>query len=66
MTRSGQRFTFTNKSWNGTLGPNATASFGFIGAGTGDPTNCTVNGTSCAAAVPPPAPARRARRATSG
>ena len=38
MTRSGQRFTFTNKSWNGTLGPNATASFGFIGAGNGDPT----------------------------
>jgi hypothetical protein len=47
MTRSAQRFTFTNKSWNGTLGPNATASFGYIGAGNGDPTNCTVNGTSC-------------------
>ena len=47
MTRSGQRFTFTNKSWNGTLGPNATASFGYIGAGNGDPTNCTVNGTAC-------------------
>ncbi|MDG4823110.1 cellulose binding domain-containing protein [Asanoa sp. WMMD1127] len=61
MTRSGQRFTFTNKSWNGTLGPNATASFGFIAAGGGDPTNCTVNGGSCAGGGPtnpqaPPTP----------
>ena len=35
MTRSGQRFTFRNKSWNGTLAPGASASFGFIGAGSG-------------------------------
>jgi len=47
MTRSGQRFTFRNKSWNGTLAPNATASFGFIASGNGDPTNCLVNGGSC-------------------
>ena len=53
MTRSGQRFTFTNKSWNGTLGPNATASFGFIAAGGGDPLNCTVNGASCTGGPPP-------------
>ncbi|GAA1841737.1 cellulose binding domain-containing protein [Asanoa iriomotensis] len=53
MTRSGQRFTFVNKSWNGTLGPNGTASFGFIAAGNGDPTNCTVNGSSCAGGPPP-------------
>ncbi|MEV0720165.1 cellulose binding domain-containing protein [Asanoa sp. NPDC050611] len=59
MTRSGQRFTFTSKSWNGTLGPNGTASFGFIAAGNGDPTNCTVNGSSCAGGPPtnPGAPA---------
>jgi hypothetical protein len=61
MTRSGQRFTFTNKGWNGTLGPNATASFGFIAAGTGDPTACTVNGAACAGGPPtnpgaPPTP----------
>ena len=61
LTRSGQRFTFTNKSWNGTLGPNGTASFGFIAAGNGDPTNCTVNGSSCAGGPPtnpgaPPTP----------
>ena len=37
MTRSGQRFTFRNKSWNGTLAPGASASFGFIGAGPGSP-----------------------------
>jgi cellulose binding protein with CBM2 domain/fibronectin type III domain protein len=53
MTRSGQRFTFTNKSWNGTLGPNASASFGFVAAGSGDPANCTVNGASCSGGPPP-------------
>jgi endoglucanase len=44
---SGQRYTFTNVNWNGTLAPNASASFGFIASGTGSPVNCTVNGQSC-------------------
>ncbi|GIF74558.1 cellulose binding domain-containing protein [Asanoa siamensis] len=59
LTRNGQQFSFRNKSWNGTLGPNATASFGFVAAGAGDPTNCTVNGSSCAGGPPtnPGAPA---------
>jgi hypothetical protein len=52
LTSSGQHHTFTNRSWNGTLGPNGTASFGFIVTGNGDPTNCTVNGTSCAGGGP--------------
>ncbi|BCB87145.1 cellulose binding domain-containing protein [Phytohabitans suffuscus] len=52
LTSSGQHHTFTNRSWNGTLGPNGTASFGFIVTGNGDPTNCTVNGGSCAGGGP--------------
>ncbi|MFC0530667.1 cellulose binding domain-containing protein [Phytohabitans kaempferiae] len=47
LTSSGQQHTFTNRSWNGTLAPGGTASFGFIVTGNGDPTNCTVNGGSC-------------------
>jgi hypothetical protein len=47
ITSSGQQISATNLSWNGTLAAGATAAFGFIVAGTGDPTNCTVNGTAC-------------------
>jgi chitinase len=54
MTRSGQRFTFRNKSWNGTLAPGASASFGFIGAGPGTPGNCTLNGAPCGGGGPGP------------
>jgi len=53
-SQSGQHVTVVNTSWNGTLGPGATASFGFVAAGTGDPTNCTVNGGSCSGGSPPP------------
>jgi Cellulose binding domain/Fibronectin type III domain/Glycosyl hydrolases family 18 len=47
LTSSGQHHTFTNRSWNGTLSPGASTSFGFIVSGNGDPTNCTVNGGAC-------------------
>jgi Cellulose binding domain len=48
MSRSGQRFTFTNVGWNGTLAPGATASFGFNGSPGGiTPSNCTLNGAAC-------------------
>jgi len=56
MTRSGQRFTFRNKSWNGTLAPGATASFGLIGTGNGSPANCTLNGASCGGGTTPTDP----------
>ncbi|GAA5063117.1 chitinase [Thermocatellispora tengchongensis] len=47
MSRNGQRFTFTG-TWNGTLAPGASASFGFIGSpGSATPSNCTLNGASC-------------------
>ncbi|MFK3983231.1 cellulose binding domain-containing protein [Micromonospora sp. NPDC050397] len=60
LTSSGQQVTALNANWNGALGPGATASFGFIVAGTGDPTNCTVNGSACSGGggptTPPPNP----------
>ncbi|SNT31132.1 Chitinase [Asanoa hainanensis] len=52
MTRSGQRFTFRNKSWNGTVAPGASVSFGFNGSGAATPTNCTLNGASCGGGGP--------------
>ncbi|WP_326820641.1 chitinase [Streptosporangium sp. NBC_01756] len=48
LSRSGQRFTFTNVGWNGTLAPGASASFGFNGSPGGvTPANCTLNGSPC-------------------
>ncbi|WP_329108118.1 cellulase family glycosylhydrolase [Micromonospora sp. NBC_01699] len=47
-TSSGDHHSFGNVSWNGTLAAGASTTFGFTVAGTGTPTNCTVNGTSCA------------------
>ncbi len=47
LTASGQHVTAVNQSWNGTLAPGASTTFGFIVSGTGDPTNCTVNGGPC-------------------
>jgi chitinase len=56
LTRSGQRFTFRNRSWNGTLAPGASASFGFIGSGPGAPANCTLNGAPCGGGPAPQTP----------
>ncbi|MFC6014694.1 chitinase [Plantactinospora solaniradicis] len=53
LTSSGQRHTFTNRSWNGTIAPGASVSFGFLGAGSGSPANCTLNGASCGGGTPP-------------
>ncbi|MFC8847447.1 MULTISPECIES: cellulose binding domain-containing protein [unclassified Micromonospora] len=57
MTTSGQHVTAVNKSWNGTLAPGASTTFGFVVAGTGDPTNCTVDGGSCTGGGTPSGPA---------
>lgn len=48
MTQSGNRYTFRNRDYNGTLAPGATAAFGWVAGGTGSPTNCTLNGAPCA------------------
>ncbi|MET7699486.1 glycoside hydrolase family 18 chitinase [Streptomyces sp. NPDC005485] len=47
VTSSGTHWTAKNKSWNGTLAPGASISFGFNGAGPGSPSNCKLNGGSC-------------------
>lgn len=63
VTNSGTHWTAKNKSWNGSLAPGASVSFGFNGSGTGSPANCKLNGGSCdGGSVPgdsaprPPAP----------
>ncbi|MFI9527374.1 cellulase family glycosylhydrolase [Micromonospora rosaria] len=45
---TGNRHTFTNRSWNGTLAAGASTTFGFVVTGSGTPANCTVNGGPCA------------------
>lgn len=48
MTHDGDHYTFTNQSYNGTLAPGASTTFGFIGAPeSATPANCTLNGASC-------------------
>ncbi|MER5382566.1 glycoside hydrolase family 18 chitinase [Streptomyces sp. NPDC002688] len=47
VTSSGNHWTAKNKSWNGSLAAGASVSFGFNGAGSGSPSNCTLNGGSC-------------------
>ncbi|MYS78859.1 cellulose binding domain-containing protein [Embleya scabrispora] len=43
----GGHYVFTNREYNGTLAPGASATFGFLGAGTGTPGNCKLNGNPC-------------------
>ncbi|MGW4501779.1 chitinase, partial [Micromonospora sp. NPDC004336] len=52
VTSAGQRHTFTNRSWNGTVAPGASVSFGFLATGSGSPTDCTLNGTPCLGGTP--------------
>ncbi|MFD0140148.1 glycosyl hydrolase family 18 protein [Streptomyces sp. NPDC127159] len=47
VTNSGTHWTAKNKSYNGTLAPGASVSFGFNGAGSGAPSNCSLNGAGC-------------------
>lgn len=56
LTSSGQRYTFTNRSWNGTIAPGASVSFGFLGSGPGSPTNCQLNGAACGGGTTPTTP----------
>ncbi|AZQ37442.1 chitinase [Streptomyces cyaneochromogenes] len=47
VTSSGNHWTAKNKSWNGSLAPGASVTFGFNGTGSGSPANCKLNGGSC-------------------
>ncbi|MEV0183360.1 cellulose binding domain-containing protein [Streptomyces sp. NPDC050625] len=48
LTQSGSHYTFKNREYNGTLAPGASTTFGWVSTGTGTPTNCRLNGGSCA------------------
>ncbi|MER7890618.1 cellulose binding domain-containing protein [Micromonospora sp. NPDC094482] len=56
LTTAGQRHTFTNRSWNGSIAPGASVSFGFLGSGPGSPANCQLNGAACGGTTPPTTP----------
>ncbi|WP_018909084.1 chitinase [Salinispora arenicola] len=56
LSSSGQRHTFSNRSWNGTIAPGGSVSFGFIGSGPGTPTTCQLNGADCAGPPQPTTP----------
>jgi hypothetical protein len=48
ITTAGSTETAKNPGYAPTIASGATATFGFIVAGSGAPTNCTINGASCA------------------
>ncbi|MEV6845245.1 cellulose binding domain-containing protein [Actinoplanes sp. NPDC051411] len=48
ITTAGSTETARNPGYAPTVAPGATATFGFIVAGSGAPTSCTINGASCA------------------
>jgi chitinase len=56
LTVSGSRYTFRNKSYNGTIAGGASLSFGMIGTGSGNPSNCTLNGVTCGGGATPTTP----------
>lgn len=56
LTSAGQRHTFTNRSWNGTIAPGASVSFGFLASGSGSPGGCQLNGAACGGGTPPTTP----------
>ncbi|NJC10289.1 chitinase [Micromonospora profundi] len=56
LTSAGQRHTFTNRSWNGSIAPGASVSFGFLASGSGSPTGCQLNGAPCGGGTPPSTP----------
>jgi cellulose binding protein with CBM2 domain len=63
ITTAGSTETAKNPSYAPTIASGATATFGFIVAGSGAPTSCTINGVSCAGGggtvtTPPTAPTK--------
>lgn len=53
MNHDGQHYRFTNQHWNGTITPGASVTFGFLGAGSGSPSGCRLNGQPCTPTAPP-------------
>ncbi|MFI5493428.1 cellulose binding domain-containing protein [Actinoplanes sp. NPDC051859] len=55
VTTAGGTSTAANRAYNATIPAGATAEFGFIVAGSGDPTSCTINGAPCGGGSAPTA-----------
>ncbi|WP_434442911.1 chitinase [Lentzea sp. E54] len=53
LTKSGNRNTFANREYNGSVAPGASVTFGFNASGTADPANCTINGAACTGGTSP-------------
>ncbi|MER7001559.1 glycosyl hydrolase family 18 protein [Dactylosporangium sp. NPDC000555] len=56
VTRTGQHYVATNKSWSPTLAAGATFSWGMNGAGAKPPINCKINGVACSGGNPTTSP----------
>lgn len=56
ITTSGGGSTAKNPSWATTIPAGGRAEFGFVVAGRGAPTSCTINGASCSGGTAPTAP----------
>ncbi|MCP2340093.1 chitinase [Actinomadura rupiterrae] len=54
LTSSPPHYTFTNRDYNASIPPGGTVTFGFLGSGSGAPSNCTLNGASCSGGTTPP------------
>jgi endoglucanase len=57
QSNAGGTYTFTPAGWNATLAAGASAEFGLIVNGTGQPTACLVNGRACGTSATPTTPA---------
>ncbi len=57
VTRDGQSYRASKKSWAGALAPGASQTWGYVASGAwGAPTSCTVNGGSCTGGGTTPTP----------
>jgi hypothetical protein len=52
-TVTGNHYSFADAGWNAAVPVGGSASFGFVAAGSGDPSNCTVNGVACGGGAAP-------------
>src|SRR6266511_752370 len=64
MVRNGDHYTFTNASFNATVPPGGSQSFGFNTRGLGLPSGCLVNGSPCNGVRPSPSASRTPPRGT--
>ncbi|WP_033341241.1 glycosyl hydrolase family 18 protein [Catenuloplanes japonicus] len=55
VTKSGNTYTAVKKSWQGSLAPGASVTWGYIATGAyAAPSSCTINGVTCAGGTTPP------------